>query len=268
MGFVGNIGNPEYVKYKGFDVLKKACEGLGVELKTALYGKDQLPHNEMREGFYSKISCLVMPTKGEGCNNCIMEALALGIPVITTETAGFHGEMLTQGKNVLFCERTVESIKHCIGWLRKDRRLHERLSREGRKFAEEHHDIKKVAAEYEKIINACHEFNKNHVPRGDVNVKVKVIQDFVEERFYRAGEIMDTTEKRAAQLKGYVETIEPPRIIPSQPVQKVVTAPVKDKMIREPIETKESGFKCDICGFVSKSKAGLSAHKRRKHGGK
>jgi glycosyltransferase involved in cell wall biosynthesis len=89
-----------------------------------------------------------------------MEALACGIPVITTSTAGFHGEMLENGKNVLFCERSVESVQGCIEWLIKDRQLYERLRINGRSFAEEHHNIKRIAKEYDALFQSCYEANK------------------------------------------------------------------------------------------------------------
>jgi len=156
VGFCGNIAGAQYRQYKGFDFVKEACENLGLELKTALYKDQQIPHDRMMEDFYYKIDCLVHPTLGEGCSNTLMEACACGVPIITTREAGFHGEMMEDGVDVLFCERTTESIQNKIKMLSNDAALRWRLSSGARLFAERHHDISKIASQYETIFDACH----------------------------------------------------------------------------------------------------------------
>jgi len=160
VGFAGNITGDTYRDYKGYDYVEQACKELGVELGTALYGDKQIPHEEMMDEFYYTISCLVLPTKGEGSSNVIMESLACGVPVITTREAGFHGEMLKDGKNVLFCERSVESVKKCIERLRNDRLLRSRMGKAGREFAEKYHDVREIAKQYRQIFEECYAYNK------------------------------------------------------------------------------------------------------------
>ncbi len=153
VGFVGSIIKPEYRSHKGYDLAVKACEQENVVLREALYKQKQIPHEQMINKFYSQIDCLVHPTLSEGCSNVVMECLALGIPVITTKTCGFHGETLTDRENVLFCERSTESISKCILELKNDCFLRLKLSQNGRLFAEEHHDIIKIAKQWDEVIN-------------------------------------------------------------------------------------------------------------------
>jgi glycosyltransferase involved in cell wall biosynthesis len=160
VGFCGNISNDIYREYKGYDFVKEACEKIGVNLKTALYADNQIPHDKMRELFYSQIDCLVHPTRGEGCSNTIMEACACGIPVITTREAGLHGELMEHGKNVLFCERNTQSIIGLLKELRGNINLRRILSSGARKFAENYHDIIPIAEQYEIIFREC--YNKNN----------------------------------------------------------------------------------------------------------
>jgi glycosyltransferase involved in cell wall biosynthesis len=155
VGFCGNISSPQYRDYKGFDYVKKACKELGVELKTALYKDKQIPHDKMREQFYSQIDCIVHPTKGEGCSNTLMEACACGVPVITTQLAGYHGEVMKDGKDVLFCKRTANNVKKQIEKLINDKELKNKLSNGARKFAEKHHDVNTITKQYDKIFNEC-----------------------------------------------------------------------------------------------------------------
>jgi len=205
-----------------------------------------------------------------------MEALALGIPVITTKAAGFHGEMLENGKNVLFCERTAESIKYYIEWLRKDKTLYDRMRIEGRKFAEQYHDIRKVAREYEKVIQSCYEANKNRVvipnPNKGGKVKVKALKSVFLDGVGKKmrGEVFDMPEEKAIRLNGiFVEIVKKEGYVtikPAAPVKKVVAAPARDKMIREPVNAKQeivNPLKCPVCGFIAKTQLGLAAHMRK-----
>lgn len=157
VGFCGNISSPQYKEYKGYDFVKEACDKLGIELKTALYLDKQIPHDEMREKFYSQIDCIVHPTLGEGCSNTLMEACACGVPIITTKVAGYHGELMKDDKDVLFCERSTKSIEKQIKLIKNDNKLKTKLSKGSRKFAESHHDINEIAKEYEKIFTECYD---------------------------------------------------------------------------------------------------------------
>ena len=154
-GFAGNIRKPAYREYKGYDYALMGCRQAEVPLETALYGHGQLPHDKMRELFFSEIDVLVHPTAGEGCSNIIMEALACGKPVVTTRAAGYHGERLEHGRNVVFCERTPESVRNAVTFLKNEPEFAARIGARGRKFAEEHHDIRAIAEEYRKLFNKC-----------------------------------------------------------------------------------------------------------------
>jgi len=153
VGFAGNISTPYYRDYKGYDFVLKATKKIGCKFLTALFGDRQIPHDRMKDDFYSKLTCFVLPTKGEGSSNVITEALALGIPILTTKEAGFHGEMLTDRKNVLFIERDAGDIFLKLKELKNDRELLMRLSRRGREFAEKYHDINKIAKQYRDFFN-------------------------------------------------------------------------------------------------------------------
>lgn len=166
VGFVGNISSEEKSDYKGFPQLQQACRELHLALLPALYKQRQIPHHRMLHDFYYKIDVFVLPTIGEGSNNSLIEALSAGIPVITTRTAGYHGETMEHGENVLFCERTPESIKEQLSALIDNPSLLRKLSENGRKYAIAHHDINIIADKYRKIFNAYFA-GKEGVPLAD-----------------------------------------------------------------------------------------------------
>jgi len=157
VGFVGNVQTLQKSKYKGYGIIQKACSVLGYPLYTALYKDNQIPYKQMQEKFYDKIDVLVLLTDGEGCSNAVMEALACGIPVITTKEAGYHGEKMVHRENVLFCRKFKKFLISQLEELKNDKILFKKISLGGRKFAEEHHDIKVIAKEYRKIFLECSE---------------------------------------------------------------------------------------------------------------
>ncbi|MCK5016793.1 MAG: glycosyltransferase family 4 protein [Candidatus Peribacteraceae bacterium] len=149
VGFAGNVSGKYSMNYKGYRYFLGAVDRmiLDVDRKSVLYGYSQVEHDDMPEKFLHCIDCLVLPSCGEGCSNITSEALACGVPVITTRV-GYHGEMLEEGINCMFIERDINSIIGAIKTLKNDDNLRLGLSINSRRFAEEHHDIKKVAKAY------------------------------------------------------------------------------------------------------------------------
>jgi len=160
IGFAGNISISHYMNYKGYPQIVGAQMTLALDtkLKLALYGPGQFSHDQMPKAFYAQIDCLVNASEGEGCSNTIVEALACGIPVLLTKV-GYHGEQLIDECNCLFIERTSEDIAAKIKMLMNDSLLWKRLSVNGRAFAEEHHDIKAIAKQYDEVFQQVHATN-------------------------------------------------------------------------------------------------------------
>lgn len=157
VGFAGSVGSGEERWLKGYDLVVEACRKAGVTLRSVEKSAgSQIPHDRMREDFYAKISCLVHPVAEgkEGSSNVIMEALASGVPVITTRHCGYHASFLRDGKEVLYADRNVTKIVERIEILKNDRKLRRRLSQNGRRFAELNHDLTKVAQEYRNIFKS------------------------------------------------------------------------------------------------------------------
>jgi len=160
VGFCGNISLHRYRKYKGFDCVFEAVKSSGCHLKTALYKDKQIPHERMMQDFYYQIDVLIHPTLGEGSSNTLMEACACGIPIITTRCAGYHGEMMKDEIDVLFCERTPKSVYSKLQIIKNNPELQKTLSENSRKFAEDHHDVRKIVLQYEEVFQKCYERSK------------------------------------------------------------------------------------------------------------
>ena len=64
VGFVGNIDNPSYRRYKGYDIARSAVNSItGFTFRHALHGEFQIPHDQMQAEFYHKIDILLLELK-------------------------------------------------------------------------------------------------------------------------------------------------------------------------------------------------------------
>lgn len=157
VGMAASLRMEEQRQIKGYYIAKKASSLAGVKFIAVGRGKKHVPHDRMIEEFYSKIDVLVHPANvgKEGSSNVIMEALSLGVPVVTTRYAGFHGQTLCHGEEALIPRRTAAEFTAAIIALMNDSVLRERLSQAGRQFAERHHCIESIARRYEKVFHSC-----------------------------------------------------------------------------------------------------------------
>jgi len=105
---VGTSGRKASNGKKGFAIVQKACESLGLEFTTATYEGKKLKMEDM-PSFYNKIDVYVCMSLTEGLCNPIMEAGAMGIPIISTRS-GAAEEMVFDGENGFLVERTKESL--------------------------------------------------------------------------------------------------------------------------------------------------------------
>lgn len=161
VGFAGNIQGGG-ADYKGYQYFVEACARLavdGVQYRYLLHMVNQVAHDEMPSKFYHLIDALILPSRGEGCSNVVSEALSCGVPVLTTKV-GYHGEMLEHEKNCLFIERDAHSIVDNVRRLLTEPDLRSRLAVNGRKFAEQYHDVKVIAGQYDEIFKKVLERRK------------------------------------------------------------------------------------------------------------
>lgn len=152
-GFAASLKSKAEIEIKGLAIAQSAAAKCGIPLLQTSKGQGQIPPDRMHSDFYSRIDLLLHPVAAgrEGTSNVIMEALAAGVPVVTTVDAGFHGEFLQDRRTALIRRRDVDEFAAAIKQLQSDNQLRSRLSTEGRRFAEAHHSIAKVATQYEAI---------------------------------------------------------------------------------------------------------------------
>jgi len=103
---------------KGFQFVSEACKEVGVKLVSANYGHQKLTKEQM-PAYYNSVDVHVCFSKSEGLNNPIMEAGAMGVPVISTRT-GASEEMIEDGVSGLLIKRDVKELKIALNRLKDD----------------------------------------------------------------------------------------------------------------------------------------------------
>lgn len=116
---------------KGFHLVQEACKKTDCVLVSAQYGRGQVSKDLMPK-FYSCVDVHICMSKTEGLNNTIMEAGAMGVPVISTKS-GAAEEMIVDGVSGFLIDRSVDSLCMALNKM-KDEKLRQDM---GNKFYNE-----------------------------------------------------------------------------------------------------------------------------------
>jgi glycosyltransferase involved in cell wall biosynthesis len=123
------------------ETLLREWEGEGI-LRYLGTAPDVRPH-------IGKAHCIVLPSYREGAPRTLIEAAAMGRPVITTDVPGCRA-VVERGQTGLFCEvRSGESLAEaCLKFLAMTSEERAAMGRAGRLRMEEHYDEKLVINAY------------------------------------------------------------------------------------------------------------------------
>ena len=95
--------------------------------------------------YYGKADCVVLPSYHEGMSNVLLEAAAIGRPLITSDIPGCR-EAVKQGISGLLCPvKDRNALLHTMeDFLKLSKEEREVMGRAGRKYMEEQYDKEKV----------------------------------------------------------------------------------------------------------------------------
>lgn len=113
--------------------LEKMVRERGLESQVSFVGRipreDTLP-------YYQEADVFVLPSLNEGMSNAMLEALACGLPIVTTRTGGAE-ELVCEGVNGLLVKHAdAQDLARALRTLAQDAELRERMGRESRALAE------------------------------------------------------------------------------------------------------------------------------------
>ena len=87
--------------------------------------KGPLDH-ELLPAYLNCMDVFVMPTQMEGCCNAIVEALAIGLPVISSDGA-FNDDILNESNSIRVSPDNIEAIKNAIVTLKENTKLRKEM---------------------------------------------------------------------------------------------------------------------------------------------
>lgn len=83
--------------------------------------KGEMEHDKLSI-FYLCADVFVLPTLNEGCSNAIVEALACGVPVISSDRP-FNADILNENNAILVNPESIDEIAEAISLLKRDKGL-------------------------------------------------------------------------------------------------------------------------------------------------
>jgi glycosyltransferase involved in cell wall biosynthesis len=98
----------------------------------------------------SAMDVITLPSRYEACSMAIIEAMAMGKPVVATR-AGGNPELVQHGETGLLIERNVPELTEALTSLLTDRELRLRMGEAGRLRAEAHFSAEVMAARVESL---------------------------------------------------------------------------------------------------------------------
>ena len=111
-------GAPVYSIFAGRGNVEPDCE--------KILFKGSLRHEDIPE-YLNASDVFVLPTLAEGCCNAIVEAMACGLPIISSNRP-FNWDVLNDSNSIMIEPENIDEIAEAIRALRDDKHLRERLS--------------------------------------------------------------------------------------------------------------------------------------------
>lgn len=138
---IGWVGNSEFTDSEGDSdlkgvrkIIKPAIEelikeGYPIEAKFADRKEGYIPHDKMPD-YYNSIDIYVCASKNEGTPNPVLESMASGVPIISTDVGIVRDAFGEKQKEYILKNRTKEDLKNKLRKILENMETLEELSKE------------------------------------------------------------------------------------------------------------------------------------------
>jgi len=121
--------------------------GRGLQMRGALFLEGKIPHHKALEIIKDSLA-LILPSLSEGCPNVILEAMAVGTPVIGSNVGGIKEIIRDQENGLLFDRMHAEELRNCMEIIAQSTEMRQRLIRNALHTVKTYHNNEKIMARY------------------------------------------------------------------------------------------------------------------------
>lgn len=158
IGWVGNSAwGTKKEDIKGVNTILKPVlnelidEGYPIEMYFADRQERMIPHEEMCD-YYSKIDLYICTSKNEGTPNPVLESMACGVPIISTDVGIVRETFGKKQKDFILEKRTKKQLKNKIIFLLNNLEMLNELSEENLKTVKKY-TWKKQSEKFKKYFD-------------------------------------------------------------------------------------------------------------------
>jgi len=128
------------------ETLQELAEKLGISQQVYFFGfrKDRL-------SFLRGFDTFVLPSMLEGIPRCLMEAMALNVPVIASDIPGCNDLVSDKQTGLLFPPKSSKELTEALELLAGNHELRARLTEKGQELIQTKFSARRMAKEYEKL---------------------------------------------------------------------------------------------------------------------
>ena len=119
--------------------------------KQQVFFTGEIPNEEALQ-HYPLFTLKILPSDMEGFSQSVLEAMALGVPVIATDASGNSDLIENRVTGFLFEDNDVDELFNLIVELKSDNQLKHRIIKEARARVKKQYQMEKVILHYEKFI--------------------------------------------------------------------------------------------------------------------
>lgn len=131
------------------DMLQKLIDELGCGEKIKLMGRS----NDL-VSVYKNVNLFILSSNFEGMPNALLEAMAIGLPCISTDCPTGPSEMIVNGENGLLVPvNDAEKTREAIEFMYNNRDKAEEMGKKARNFVSENYRVEKIVKRFTEIVD-------------------------------------------------------------------------------------------------------------------
>lgn len=151
-GFIPMLYMPAFYKPFDLDFVKKFYEDVEkLNLSKQIYIPNNIIPYEQMPNVYAMSDLVVVPSYHEGLGLAVLEAMSVGIPVISTNVTGINEILKDKYNGIMIKSKSASGLAKAILNLKSNTNLMKSLSANGKLYVEKNFSSKKIISSIENL---------------------------------------------------------------------------------------------------------------------